>query len=215
MITTTALTRSRLLIAVLLLALGTVGLSTTATAATSPDASPTDTTTATMPAATTTTDTTTPTTTTADASTLSARQQARLERRVQRVLDRTDGGERTAANEITWAEDGVVLTLPVPGEMQAAGDNCIYKYVCLYAARGYEGWRIEFVNCGLRRLGKYGFGNITSSWINRQTSGTRSTLYYLNAYNMLRPLTSKRAFYAESFPRGSWKDNKADYIRVC
>lgn len=150
-----------------------------------------------------------------------AADRAQLDRQIDSVLASTTGGTRVGANQIAWAGRGVILTLPMPGEetARAAGEKstrfpyCPRGRVCLFMDSMYKGARLTLYKCGFVKLRHHNFTNITSSWVNAQTGKAYSQLDYWDG-SKVRPMDGMVPTTAHSFGT-SWKNDKADFVRVC
>ena len=153
-------------------------------------------------------------------SSLSATERAELDSDVSETLQNTNGGKRISPNQIAWKGGDVVMTFPLPGEKRARtldepigtqGAGCEHGEVCLYEDAGWKGRQLTFYKCEFEKLRWYNFTNQTSSWINDQTKGTRSTLYYWDG-KKVRHMTS---LVAKSWESQVDDNDRADFVRVC
>jgi len=72
-----------------------------------------------------------------------------LQQRIERVIDDFPGGVQTAANEISWADGDVVLTLADPESRAAARSvgSCATGAHCVYSSTNMQGSRLTFTTC--------------------------------------------------------------------
>jgi hypothetical protein len=111
------------------------------------------------------------------AATSPAEAKTTLQRQVNEVLRHAAPGARQVGpNRVTWARDGVTLTLVAPGVARAAGMlDCPVRYACLWQDANGRGRRVQFFRYGEYRLAAYGMPPGThrgaSSFWNRQTGG--------------------------------------------
>ncbi|MFC9972079.1 peptidase inhibitor family I36 protein [Spirillospora sp. NPDC127200] len=78
------------------------------------------------------------------------------------------GGVQTAHNKVSYDGGRVVLTIPVSGTARAAADPCATNAYCFYDGPDFTGRKLTFRDCGGNQsLTDYGFGNKTSSWVNK------------------------------------------------
>ncbi|UYM06574.1 peptidase inhibitor family I36 protein [Solicola gregarius] len=154
------------------------------------------------------------------ASTLTSAERAQVNAEVAETMRKAPGGERIGLNQIAWPEKGAVMTIPLPGETRARAadkpigsrdDGCDYGRVCLWEDEVLEGRSLEFYKCKFQKLRWYDFTNKTSSWVNNQTDGTKSTLYYWTG-SKVRSMAQLTAWNYQYYVI---PDNKADFLRVC
>ena len=155
-------------------------------------------------------------------STLTTTERQQMDAEVARTLQNTTGGKRISLNQIAWPKDGVVMTIPLPGEKRARpadqpigtkGDGCTYKRTCLYDYGDFEGRELEFYYCKFQKLRNYNFTNKTTSWANNQKGYPESTLYYWTG-SKVKYLTSLMGTQYDAYLSGS-DNNRADFVRVC
>ena len=156
------------------------------------------------------------------ASTLNASERQQVNAEVAENLRKSKGGKRISLNQIAWPKDGVVMTIPLPGEKRARpadqpigtkGDGCTYKRTCLYDYGDFEGRELEFYYCKFQKLRNYNFTNKTTSWANNQKGYPESTLYYWTG-SKVKYLTSLMGTQYDAYLSGS-DNNRADFVRVC
>jgi hypothetical protein len=105
-----------------------------------------------------------------------------LQREVDEVLRHAAPGARQVGpNRVTWARDGVTLTLSAPGVARAAAFlDCPVRYACLWQDANGRGRRVQFFHYRKYRLAAYGMPagkrRGASSYWNRQTGGAFATL---------------------------------------
>lgn len=114
----------------------------------------------------------------ADASpSLSASQAAKLQRQVDRMLQRVPGGTQISSTEIVWYGGRVTARFPTPGKATAAASSCRVPLICLYAHANQRGTKVAF-SCGRYNIGRWfppGTRAGVSSW-NATAPGTLSTI---------------------------------------
>jgi hypothetical protein len=111
---------------------------------------------------------------------LSPAQATHLQHQVDNVLRYAAPGARQVnPTTVVWPRDGVVLTLPVPGQATLARGlpNCRRGYACVWRDAGYAGPRAAFFRYGTYDLRRYGFRAFThsgvSSYYNHQWGGAK------------------------------------------
>jgi hypothetical protein len=105
---------------------------------------------------------------------------------VQRQIDQVlrhgaPGGRQTSPNQVSWARDGVTLTLFRPDEAHAARfSDCPVRYVCLWQDANGTGRRVQFFRYRTYRLSAYGMPagkrRDATSYANAQTGGAAAYL---------------------------------------
>ena len=119
------------------------------------------------------------------------------------------GGRLTGPHEISWAEQGVTLTVAARKREPVNYRTCRRLEVCLWQDRDATGRRIAFKKYGtykLRRFGMAGGGKGAGSYYNHQCCGARATLigpnfrYALSTWGNVPRAMNDRATYVRLFP---------------
>ncbi|WP_172388240.1 peptidase inhibitor family I36 protein [Streptomyces sp. MNP-20] len=125
---------------------------------------------------------------------LSDAQRQELQAEIESSLAGSKGGSQVTANEIVFAETGVILTLPLPGQarapessgtaLTAAGASPVEpmagwegcpagqddnRWYCFYQHKDFEGRRLQWNRAHCQtpiQFNDYDFVNRTSSWVN-------------------------------------------------
>ncbi|WP_242614072.1 peptidase inhibitor family I36 protein [Actinomadura roseirufa] len=128
-------------------------------------------------------------------------------------LAKFPGGAQTGANEVSYRDGRVTLTIPAD---MAAADPCATGAYCFYDGKDFTGRKLTFRDCGKTGLWQfltdYGFGNKTSSWQNRTK---HTVVVYDQATQPPTTLWTENPG-AESVNVGTAADNKADaFETIC
>lgn len=123
------------------------------------------------------------------------------------------GGKRQGANQIAWADQGVVMTFPPPARTGAttyARIHCGYGNYCLYQHALWDrdgGAMIAFYDYNLYELANYGWQDIVSALENNQSGRAGGAIY-----DGAATLHTSRAWYkADGLASGN---DRADYVNV-
>jgi hypothetical protein len=151
-----------------------------------------------------------------------------LQAKVDAVLRANPASRQLNRNQVELAE-GVVVTLPLPGENAARGPNeditppgianCPWEEVCFYEHRDFEGARLEFYYCGLHWLRWWelepgrSWAGIISSYHNNQSGQVWAKASELT-WHGLEPLFETRNPWASAYVGDSAND-RADVISSC
>ncbi|WP_208030009.1 hypothetical protein [Streptomyces cyanogenus] len=117
---------------------------------------------------------------------LTAPQRAALQQRVDAILAQ-DGGQQTAANEISYPDGRLLLPLPgekrardlnSPANVAAAAHTCTPGNLCGYSGAGYTGEEREWYTCTFHK--KPSSWTSGGSWYNNQTPGRVANWYDAN-----------------------------------
>ena len=149
-----------------------------------------------------------------------------LRRQVDAALAANAGAQRMNRNEIALS-DGVVMTIPLPGERVARGPDeplaaagaahCPEGQVCFYEHVAFEGRRLRFTGCGaynlyrLRIADDQRWNDRISSWYNR--SGARTSVHDWNGTLDWIHLFVADDGEGDRLPRTA--DDRADLVVTC
>jgi hypothetical protein len=102
-----------------------------------------------------------------------------LDREVRAALDAGPlGGQVSGPNQISWAREGVTMTIAAGKSEPVNFRRCPRLHVCLWQDRDATGRRIEFKEYGTYKLSRWSMTGRrgATSYYNHQCCGARATL---------------------------------------
>lgn len=156
---------------------------------------------------------------------LSAAEQKTMQATIDRQLASSIGGKQVGINQISYEGGKLIMTFPLPGEVQARAvnepvtplgtANCDSLHACLWTDTNFNGTRLGTYhgigyNCGTFDLANYNFASTASSVHNNQSSGTQTVLL-----NSSRQIENANLAPSRINDLGVSAGNKARYWTVC
>ena len=98
---------------------------------------------------------------------MNAAQTVEVQQRIDEQLMRKKGGEQISSTQLIYDNGAVIVTFPVPGDVQGSDGICDYGYFCVWENRDYTGKKLSLLSKaanGPVNLSDYNMSKQVSSW---------------------------------------------------
>jgi hypothetical protein len=77
---------------------------------------------------------------------MNSAQTVEVQQRIDEQLMRKKGGEQISSTQLIYGNGAVIVTFPVPGDVQGSDGVCDYGYFCVWENRDYTGKKLSLLS---------------------------------------------------------------------